>query len=105
MPSGGPAAADAARGRGTRAASRLGSGSGGLARRGGAPPRWRLGVRSHGSSGAEPAGAGVPGRASVVTSTSVTRLDASHRGVVLVAGSHGGIFAAWLAARAGVRAV
>ncbi len=41
----------------------------------------------------------------VVSATSVTKLDASHRDVVLVAGSHGGLYAAWLAARAGVRAV
>jgi len=43
--------------------------------------------------------------APIATATSVTKLDASHRGVVLVAGSHGGIFAAYLAAKAGVRAV
>jgi hypothetical protein len=35
----------------------------------------------------------------------VTRLDADHRGHVLVAGSHGGTYAAYLAARGGVRGV
>ena len=45
-----------------------------------------------------------PGRATLRTVDSVTTLDASHRGVVLVAGSHGGLVAAWYAARAGVRA-
>ena len=36
---------------------------------------------------------------------SATRLDAAARGAVVVCGSHGGLYAAWLAARAGVRAV
>lgn len=36
---------------------------------------------------------------------SVTRLDASARGAVVVCGSHGALYPAWLAARAGVRAV
>ena len=36
---------------------------------------------------------------------SVTQLDASARGMVAVCGSHGGLYAAWLAARAGVRSV
>src|ERR1700674_4446754 len=36
---------------------------------------------------------------------SVTQLDASARGVVAVCGSHGGLYAAWLAARAGARSV
>jgi hypothetical protein len=41
----------------------------------------------------------------VVTADSVTRLDASHRGNVLIGGSHGGVIAGYLAATAGVRAV
>jgi hypothetical protein len=36
---------------------------------------------------------------------SVTQLDASARGTVTVCGSHGGMYAAWLAARAGARGV
>ena len=35
---------------------------------------------------------------------SATQLDASSRGRVVVCGSHGGLYAAWLAAKAGVRA-
>jgi hypothetical protein len=41
----------------------------------------------------------------IMTIASVTKLDARHRGVVLVGGSHGGLFASSLAAKAGVRAV
>jgi hypothetical protein len=40
----------------------------------------------------------------VVLADTVTLLDASHRGGVLVTGSHGGLIAAYLAARGGVRA-
>lgn len=36
---------------------------------------------------------------------SVTRLDASARGRVVIAGSHGGVYSAFLAAKAGVRAI
>ncbi len=36
---------------------------------------------------------------------SVTRLDAASRGRVVIAGSHGGVYSAYLAARAGVRGV
>ena len=36
---------------------------------------------------------------------SVTQLDAKARGTVAVCGSHGGLYAAWVAARAGARAV
>lgn len=36
---------------------------------------------------------------------SATRLAPADRGFVVVCGSHGGIYAAWLAARAGVRAI
>lgn len=36
---------------------------------------------------------------------SITRLDAGHRGGVVVAGSHGGLYCGWLASAAGVRAV
>ena len=41
----------------------------------------------------------------IIAEPSVTKLDARHRDVVLVAGSHGGVIAGFLAARAGVRAV
>lgn len=41
----------------------------------------------------------------VTVADSVTRLDARHAGTVLVAGSHGGVIAAYLAARAGAHAV
>ena len=53
---------------------------------------------------AVPRAARDPGSAAIRIADSVTALDASHRGVVLVAGSHGGLVAAWYAARAGVRA-
>lgn len=41
----------------------------------------------------------------IFAEASVTKLDARHRDAVLVAGSHGGIIAGYLAAKAGVRAV
>jgi hypothetical protein len=41
----------------------------------------------------------------IIAEASVTKLDPRHRDAVLVAGSHGGIIAGYLAARAGVRAV
>lgn len=41
----------------------------------------------------------------LLTADSVTELDATHRGAVLVAGSHGGRIAAYYASRAGVQAV
>jgi hypothetical protein len=41
----------------------------------------------------------------ILVADSVTRLGPAHRGAVLIAGSHGGVFAAWLAAKAGLRAV
>src|SRR5216683_7478137 len=43
--------------------------------------------------------------ASILSADSVTRLGSAHVGAVLVAGSHGGVYAACLAARAGLRAV
>jgi hypothetical protein len=43
--------------------------------------------------------------AAIITAESVTKLDERHKGAVLVAGSHGGIYAAHVAARGGVRAV
>ncbi|MBC8022318.1 MAG: hypothetical protein H7Y14_04325, partial [Burkholderiales bacterium] len=41
----------------------------------------------------------------VILVDSVTQLDREARGMVAVCGSHGGMYAAWVAARAGVRAV
>jgi hypothetical protein len=41
----------------------------------------------------------------IIAEASVTKLDARHRDAILVAGSHGGVIAGFLAARAGVRAV
>jgi hypothetical protein len=41
----------------------------------------------------------------VIVADTVTKLDARAAGAVLVAGSHGGVYAAYLAARAGVRGV
>jgi len=41
----------------------------------------------------------------VTVADSVTHLGKQARGTVAVCGSHGGLYAAWLAARAGVRAV
>jgi len=43
--------------------------------------------------------------ASILTADSVTKLGPAHRGSVLVAGSHGGVYAGFVAAEAGVRAV
>jgi hypothetical protein len=43
--------------------------------------------------------------ATIITAESVTKLEERHRGAVLVAGSHGGVYAAHVAARGGVRAV
>ncbi|MBV9521497.1 MAG: hypothetical protein JO010_01810 [Alphaproteobacteria bacterium] len=42
---------------------------------------------------------------SLLIADSVTKLDAEARGAVLVAASHGGVYAAFLAAKAGLRAV
>ncbi|HEX6980915.1 MAG TPA: hypothetical protein VF342_16615 [Alphaproteobacteria bacterium] len=42
--------------------------------------------------------------ASIIVVDSVTTLDGNHRDAVLVAGSHGGVIAAYLAAKAGARA-
>jgi hypothetical protein len=39
----------------------------------------------------------------IIVADSVTRLDERARGAVLVAGSHGGVYAAYLAAKAGIR--
>ncbi|WP_291297389.1 hypothetical protein [Elioraea sp.] len=44
-------------------------------------------------------------RAAVIVRDSVTELDASARGAVVLAASHGGRYAAWCAAKAGVGAV
>src|SRR3954470_11940915 len=41
----------------------------------------------------------------VLVTDSVTKLDETARAKVAVCGSHGGMYAAWLAAKAGVRAV
>ncbi len=42
---------------------------------------------------------------SILVADSVTRLGPEHVGTVLVAGSHGGVYAAWLAIKARLRAV
>ena len=42
---------------------------------------------------------------SVLVFDSATQLDESARGRVVACGSHGGLYAAWLAANAGVRGV
>ncbi len=41
----------------------------------------------------------------VEIANSVTKLDARHRGCVLIGGSHGGVYAGYMAAKAGVRGV
>jgi hypothetical protein len=41
----------------------------------------------------------------VIVEPSVTKLDARHRNSILIAGSHGGVIAGYLAAKAGIRAV
>ncbi len=41
----------------------------------------------------------------ILVEDSATKLDDHHRGQVVVAGSHGGLYPAWLAAKAGVRGV
>ncbi len=43
--------------------------------------------------------------APVAVVDSITKLDATHRGSVVVAGSHGGLYCGWLASAAGARAV
>jgi hypothetical protein len=43
--------------------------------------------------------------APITTADTTTRLDESHTGTVLVGGSHGGVMAGYLSAKAGVRAV
>ena len=43
--------------------------------------------------------------AAVAVLDSVTKLGPQHRGAVVVAGSHGGLYCGWLAAEGGVRAV
>jgi hypothetical protein len=45
------------------------------------------------------------GRAQVITTSSVTKLGPAHVGNVLVSGSHGGVYAGYLAAAANTRAV
>jgi hypothetical protein len=44
-------------------------------------------------------------RAQILVVDSITKLDESHRGQVLVAASHGGVYPAYLAAKAGLRGV
>ncbi len=41
----------------------------------------------------------------ILVADTVTKLDESHRNAVLIAGSHGGVYAGYCAAKAGVRAV
>ncbi len=41
----------------------------------------------------------------IVTAASVTKLGPEHEGQVLIAGSHGGVYAGYLAAKAGARAI
>ena len=41
----------------------------------------------------------------IVTATSVTKLGPEHNNQVLIAGSHGGVYAGYLAAKAGARAI
>ena len=41
----------------------------------------------------------------IVCANTVTALGPEHRGQVLIGGSHGGVYAGYLAAKAGVRAV
>lgn len=45
------------------------------------------------------------GAASILTGPSVTKLGPEHVGAVMVAGSHGGVIAAYLGAKAGLRAM
>src|SRR5262245_2838931 len=75
---------------------------------GGRGPRARSRSRDRRSSSMNTASndtVAVASPAGVVLADTVTALDATHHGVVLVTGSHGGLIAAYLAARAGVRAV
>lgn len=48
---------------------------------------------------------GDPGAVQVVLADTVTKLLDAHRGHVIVAGSHGGVYAGWCAAKGGARAV
>ena len=41
----------------------------------------------------------------IITATTVTKLGLEHKGQVLIGGSHGGVYAGYLAAKAGARAI
>ncbi len=51
------------------------------------------------------AGADVPEGVVIHTTDTITKMLPAHRGQVVVAGSHGGIYAGWCAAKGGARAV
>ena len=55
--------------------------------------------------GGHPALSDDPGAVQVIPADTVTKLSDVHQGHVVVAGSHGGVYAGWCAARAGARAV
>ena len=46
-----------------------------------------------------------PGLDGIQTTNTITKMLAAHRGQVVVAGSHGGVYAGWCAAKGGARAV
>ncbi len=50
-------------------------------------------------------GANDPGLGEIHTTDTITKMLATHRGQVVVAGSHGGVYAGWCAAKGGARAV
>ena len=55
--------------------------------------------------GGNPLPSGNPGAVQVVLADTITKLSNTHRGHVIVAGSHGGVYAGWCAAKGGARAV
>ncbi len=46
-----------------------------------------------------------PGIGEIHTTDTITKMLAAHRGQVVIAGSHGGVYAGWCAAKGGARAV
>ena len=67
---------------------------------------WTQGTLMSGmDEGGHPALSGDPGAVQVVQADTVTKLSDAHRGHVVVAGSHGGVYAGWCAAEGGARAV
>jgi hypothetical protein len=74
-----------------------------LPRRGIDPAGWNAGNGK--AAQGQATGAEMSDQPPILTCDSATKLDGSHRGGVVVCGSHGGVYPAYLAARAGLRAL